>query len=266
MVTCCGRSFDRRAIRLVTFDLDDTLWSMAGVLRRAEAEMLAWLRRRAPQLRALDAAERRSLSAEVAAAHPRAAYDISLRRELMVRSLLEQSGYPRDVAAPLAAGAFAVFLDWRHKVKFLPQTRDTLERLRGDYILAALTNGNAEYRRLGLGRYFTFGYNAAEAGAEKPAPAMFERALARAGVRPSEAVHVGDHPIHDIQGAAAVGMATIWARTVTPSEPSGGWLPAAPSAAQASGVCAPNATITNLADLPATVAALGRRARPKEKR
>ena len=247
----------RRAVRLITFDLDDTLWSMEGVLRRAEAEMLAWLRRRAPELRVLDAAEQRSLSAEVAAACPRAAYDISLRRELMVRSLLEQSGYRREVAAPLAAGAFAVFLDWRHKVKFLPQARDTLERLRGGYILAALTNGNAEYRRLGLGRYFTFGYNAAEVGAEKPAPAMFERALARAEVRPSEAVHVGDHPVHDIQGAAAVGMATIWARTVTPSEPPGGWLTAPPPAEDVIGACAPNAVITRLADLPAAVAALG---------
>lgn len=250
-------TLSRNAIRLVTFDLDDTLWRMEGVLRRAEAEMEAWLRRRVPELRTLDAAERRALSAQVAAAHPRTEYDISLRRELTVRSLLERSGCRRDVAAPLAAGAFAVFLDWRHKVAFLPETLDTLERLRGDYILAALTNGNAEYRRLGLGRYFTFGYSAAEVGAEKPAPAMFERALAHAKVRPHEAVHVGDHPVHDIQGAAAVGMATIWARTVTPSEPAGSALRASRPQAESGGVCAPDATITNLADLPAAVAALG---------
>lgn len=46
----------------------------------------------------------------------------------------------------------------------------------------------------------------AEAGAAKPARAVFDRALALAGVGPDEAVHVGDSPEADIEGAAAAGI------------------------------------------------------------
>ena len=39
---------------------------------------------------------------------------------------------------------------------------------------------------------------------------MFEAALAQTGVSAAEVVHVGDHPIDDIQGAQEIGMFTIW--------------------------------------------------------
>ena len=46
----------------------------------------------------------------------------------------------------------------------------------------------------------------AEVGAPKPNPRVFERALAIAGVRPSEALHVGDKVDNDLEGAAAAGI------------------------------------------------------------
>ncbi|HSC75243.1 MAG TPA: HAD family hydrolase, partial [Pseudomonadales bacterium] len=44
----------------------------------------------------------------------------------------------------------------------------------------------------------------------KPAPHMFLAALERADVAPHEALHIGDHPVDDMQGAQAVGMKTLW--------------------------------------------------------
>ncbi len=41
---------------------------------------------------------------------------------------------------------------------------------------------------------------------EKPQPAIFELALARAGVAAEDALHAGDHPEKDCAGAIAVGM------------------------------------------------------------
>jgi len=46
----------------------------------------------------------------------------------------------------------------------------------------------------------------AEVGSAKPAPAIFERALALAGVAPGEALHVGDSVEHDVAGARAAGI------------------------------------------------------------
>ena len=51
----------------------------------------------------------------------------------------------------------------------------------------------------------------AEVGKRKPSPAIFEAALAQAGVAPDQAVMVGDRLREDVGGAQAVGMASIQA-------------------------------------------------------
>ena len=226
-------------IRLVTFDLDNTLWAVDAVIRRAETALNAWLDRRVPEYSRLPRDSHAAIAKSVIAADPRIVHDISRLRETVLRETFEHCGYHPVRAARLAADAFAEFMDWRHRVQFFPAAVDVLAELAESYTLAALTNGNANFERLGLDRYFAFGYCAAEVGAKKPDPAMFEHAMAHAGVGPEEAVHVGDHAVDDVQGAAAVGMATIWVN-----------LFGADDDPQAT------ATVTRLEDLPPTVARL----------
>lgn len=45
-----------------------------------------------------------------------------------------------------------------------------------------------------------------QVGVEKPDPRLFHHALERFGVAPAEAVHIGDNPLDDLQGAKDVGM------------------------------------------------------------
>lgn len=226
-------------IRLVTFDLDNTLWSVDGVIRRAEARLRAWLATRVPEYGALTGDELGAIRDGVVAANPGIVHDISRLRETVLRTTFEQCGYAPSSAAQLAADAFAEFLDWRHRVEFFPDALEVLDRLVPNYTLAALTNGNANFERLGLARYFSFGYCAADVGASKPHVAMFERAIAHAGVAPAEAVHVGDHEVDDIQGATAAGMASIWVNLTG-----------------AIGNAGATATVTRLADLPNAIARL----------
>jgi putative hydrolase of the HAD superfamily len=49
----------------------------------------------------------------------------------------------------------------------------------------------------------------AAVGADKPAPALFEAALAVAGCEASEAVHVGDSPSNDVAGAERAGIRAV---------------------------------------------------------
>ncbi len=53
-----------------------------------------------------------------------------------------------------------------------------------------------------------------EVGFCKPHMAMFEASLNELGVKPHEAVHVGDLLHTDVAGAKAMGMRTIWVKTV----------------------------------------------------
>ncbi len=59
---------------------------------------------------------------------------------------------------------------------------------------------------MGLLPYLDFSITSHEAGAEKPHPVIFERALERAGARPEHAVHVGDQLTSDVAGAANAGI------------------------------------------------------------
>lgn len=56
---------------------------------------------------------------------------------------------------------------------------------------------------------FDFITASARVGFEKPHPRIFEEALRQAAVRPSEAIHVGDHVDADILGAQGLGIGAV---------------------------------------------------------
>ena len=62
---------------------------------------------------------------------------------------------------------------------------------------------------MGLTPYLDFAVTSLEVGAEKPHAPIFRAALARAGVEPGEAVHVGDQLSSDVQGAQASGIGAV---------------------------------------------------------
>ena len=67
-------------------------------------------------------------------------------------------------------------------------------------------DGNELAESLGLTPYLDFTVTSFEVGAEKPHPPIFRAALAKAGVEPHEAMHVGDQPTSDVEGARSVGI------------------------------------------------------------
>lgn len=62
---------------------------------------------------------------------------------------------------------------------------------------------------LGLARYFDSVTISSETGWAKPAPEIFRAALARHGLSPAEAIHVGDSETHDLRGACAAGLGAV---------------------------------------------------------
>ena len=63
--------------------------------------------------------------------------------------------------------------------------------------------------RLGLAPYFTAITYSAAYGREKPHPGIFHQCLQSLGVRPDQALHVGDSTLEDHEGATAAGMHSI---------------------------------------------------------
>jgi putative hydrolase of the HAD superfamily len=88
--------------------------------------------------------------------------------------------------------------------------RDALDRLRAAGLaLACVTNWDCAFpdhlERAGARDWFAAIVTSAEAGAQKPDPRIFAIALARLGVRPERALHIGDSD-SDREGARAAGL------------------------------------------------------------
>ncbi|WP_193073396.1 HAD family hydrolase [Pseudomonas sp. FME51] len=197
--------------QLLTFDLDNTLWETESVVAAAEQALLEWLDQHAPLFtQRLDQEARRAVRNEVLASDPALRHRVTALRIAILERGLRKAGYTPEQAAELSLAGFEVFLEARHALTFFPHCEPLLEELAKHYQLATISNGNADVRRLGLEKYFKIIVSADEVGLSKPDPAPFLAALERAGVEPHQALHIGDHPVDDIQGAREVGLHTLW--------------------------------------------------------
>ncbi len=90
----------------------------------------------------------------------------------------------------------------------------TLTRLKGEgFCLGVVSNWDDRLEgildRLGLGDKLDFVLASAKVGLSKPDQRFFKLALTLAGVEPSQALHVGDHPWVDFEGAYQVGIKPV---------------------------------------------------------
>ncbi len=197
-------------ITLLTFDLDNTLWDVNKIIRRAETAMRAWLDDHYPHWQALGVQRLIELRQYVYQQQPDIRHDLTALRKAVLLQLLLESGYTTAEAQTGSESAFEAFYQERNQVELFNGVLSTLATLRQRYALYALSNGNADIQRAGLGHLFSQQFSAASVGQAKPHPAMFEAALTHAGINADAAVHIGDHPEQDVAAAQAVGMRSIW--------------------------------------------------------
>lgn len=96
-----------------------------------------------------------------------------------------------------------------------PDVRPALERLACDYKLAVITNGMGAAQReklvhLGIDRHFCSVIASAEIGVGKPAGQIFAAAMRALDVSSDEALMIGDSLEGDIEGALSAGMRAVW--------------------------------------------------------
>ena len=198
-------------IKAITLDLDDTLWEVRPTLINAEKTLRSWLTNHCPDITPLLANEGMfEIRKQLILNQPELLHRVSEMRTRIIERALIESGYSHSWSRQAAESAFEVFLEARHQVTFFPLVIEVLEELSRTFRLAALSNGNANVYRLGLGKYFSFGLNAENIGIGKPHPAMFEQALERLELSPDQVIHVGDNPDDDIVGAQKLGIHTVW--------------------------------------------------------
>jgi len=199
---------DLARIRAITIDLDDTLWPIWPTMIRADAVLHAWLTQHAPATAALCAMPGvwREIRSSVNADRPDLAHDLTaLRREAIRQALLQAGENPA-----LAEAAFEAFFEERQRVDFYDDALPALDFLSSRYPVVALSNGNADVQRVGIGRYFCAAFSARTLGVGKPDPRIFQVGARAAGVPATQVLHVGDDALLDGVGALHVGMQMAW--------------------------------------------------------
>lgn len=198
-------------IRAITFDLDFTLWDLTGVIDRAEQRAHEWLSAHHPKVTARwEAVAMAELRQRIAAERPDLRHDVTELRRSAYREAGRVSGYEAEALEEMVDGVFDEFLTGRHEVNVYADAGPLLDDLHGRVCLGAITNGNAEVRRIGLDGYFDFTLSAVEIGTAKPSHLVFETAANRAGAPPECIVHVGDDAECDVVGAARAGFQAVW--------------------------------------------------------
>jgi putative hydrolase of the HAD superfamily len=199
---------DISKIRAITLDLDDTLWPIWPTIARAELALSGWLLHQAPGAAAVfaDPIARVALRQAVDQNNPHFGHDLSAFRREMIRLALHRAQEDTALAEP----AFEVFFDARMQVDLFDDARPALAFLAARYPIVALSNGNADVGRVGLGEFFEASVSAQAFGVAKPDPRIFHAGASAAGVSADAVLHIGDDAALDVLGALGVGMQTVW--------------------------------------------------------
>jgi len=201
-------ALDVQRISAISLDLDDTLWPIWPTIERAERVLHAWLLREAPKTAdlLLTPGVLRELREAAAKERSDLAHDLSALRRESIRGALLRAGEDPALAEP----AFDVFFAERQRVTLYDDALPALKWLSERYPLVAVSNGNADVHRTGVGRWFRSAFNAREFGSGKPHAPIFRAAAASVGLLPKDMLHVGDDAALDVVGALDAGMQAAW--------------------------------------------------------
>jgi len=194
-------------IKIVSFDLDDTLWDLPPVIKQAEETLYEWIGSNWPDVTAQysieEIADHRFVFAD-RNSHLRV--DVTALRKGSLSHLFADFNLPESAVEE----AFDVFYRARSQVTLYEDALPMLERIGKHYHLAALTNGNADLGLIGIEHLFDDVQKASLSMAPKPDASMFLATARKFGVEPGEILHIGDNQTTDVIGGNDAGSLTVW--------------------------------------------------------
>ena len=197
-------------IKMITFDLDDTLWDNVPTITRAEIDTRKWIEERVGKVSWGDFNDFLNLRENLIKEDPSIAWDISKLRKEIFRKKLKHIN-PSALRNEIVNEAFKIFMEKRHEIILFDGVADALKALSKKYILGVLTNGNADVYKFEIGKYFRFAISSFEAKDSKPNRSHFDVAVKKVNdVSFDEILHIGDHQVNDILFAHKLGIDTLW--------------------------------------------------------
>ena len=201
----------RKKIKLITFDLDDTVWPNHKVIVDAEKALWNFLINKVPQVKDdLTEENINRIRVELVEKDTSLKFNLTEFRKKVVKELLLRIGLDENEAIYYSNESFNEFFKARNKVQLYKDAKTILERLHRKVTIGSLSNGNADLSIIGIKTFFDFSISSKDVGSNKPSPPHFLKALELAECKPGEAIHIGDCPVNDVGGARNCNINTIW--------------------------------------------------------
>lgn len=185
--------------RLILFDLDDTLCDHNGSLRvRLHASFTAAFNGNPPD-------------------NIEEIIETSIERSVFGTDHFAEVLEPHGVTErEFIQAAIDTYVSDRFRgLELFPEAIDVVKAVGNQTGLGMITNGPSDIQRrkldlLGIEPLFPFILVSEEVDLWKPDPRIFERAMQLGQAHRYETVYIGDNPDHDIGGARAAGITSIW--------------------------------------------------------
>lgn len=200
--------------KVISFDLDDTLYDNVPIMYRAEELFAAMLcDRYGLDPYARDPVYWKIIKRTLTDEDPKLLDDVTISRAVGLIKGFEILKKPLKGGMEEALSLVDEFIKVRSDFKVPMSSCDLLSILSERYVLAALSNGNVDMEAIGIKKFFTFNLRPGVDGLRrKPNADLFERLAKLAKVELHEILHVGDEPTTDIKGAAEAGVQCAWLR------------------------------------------------------
>lgn len=196
--------------KVISFDLDDTLYDNHPIIKKAELAFLVHLNKTYPELAQLTQKQWLLYRALIANELPELRHDVSLWRIQTLTRIMTIYGIPQYKAIAAAQKAFCEFVALRSDFIVPPENMQLLDKLAKFYPIIAITNGNVDAHKIHLANKFQFVLKAGKGLKAKPQGDLFIEAARRLAINVSDILHVGDHLVSDVYGAQNSGAQAVW--------------------------------------------------------
>ena len=198
------------AFKVLSFDLDDTLYDNLPHIHRAEAAFLAFMQQNFNAEHGWHSAFWYQTKMHLVQSTPALQHDIGLLRWRTVEYLLQQLGLTANEARVGADAGLDCFLHHRSDFTVSDEVISLLNQLGERFTLIGITNGNVDACRIGLTPVLDFVLHPGNGVKMKPAPDLFIKAQQLLDVSPSQILHIGDSFKADVVGARRAGCQSAW--------------------------------------------------------
>jgi len=208
-----------KIIKVITLDLDNTLWVTMPVILRANETLHKYISEKYPTIaKKFPPSTWRPLQDKIMETHPEFKTDFTRIRKSAIEYCATQCNLENPSA--ISNEVFDIFINERCNTKdfLFPNVIKTLQVLKDrGIIIGSLSNGNADITKMDyLNDFFSFNIGSAGKPDQEPFQHAYNLAKEHCKVEinsPNEILHVGDSIYSDVIPGKQFGFQTVWVRT-----------------------------------------------------